>query len=68
MAIANMKIGARLGFGFAALLALQLVTTSIGLREMAALSDSVAVTGSAEARTGVGAPASGSPAAPSRTA
>ena len=42
MAIANMKIGVRLGLGFAALLACQLVTTSMGLRQMGDLSDRVA--------------------------
>ena len=42
MAIGNMKIGVRLGLGFAALLAMQLVTTGLGMREMATLSDRVA--------------------------
>ncbi len=37
-----MKIGARLGLGFAALLVMQLVTTGLGLREMASLSERVA--------------------------
>jgi methyl-accepting chemotaxis protein len=40
-AIGNMKVGTRLGLGFAALLALQLVTTGIGLRQMADLADNV---------------------------
>ena len=38
-AFGNMKIGARLGLGFAALLALQLVISGIGMRQMADLSD-----------------------------
>ncbi len=37
-----MKIGARLGLGFAALLAMQLVTTGMGMSEMRALSEDVA--------------------------
>ena len=40
--LSNLKIGARLGLGFALLLLLQLVITGIGLREMARLSQSVA--------------------------
>ncbi len=40
-AIANMKVGARLGLGFAALLALQLATTAIGMRQMADLAGRV---------------------------
>ena len=42
MAIGNMKIGVRLGLGFAALLAMQLVTTSLGIGEMASLSERLA--------------------------
>ncbi|WP_432725584.1 methyl-accepting chemotaxis protein [Variovorax sp. W6] len=40
--LSNLRIGARLGLGFALLLLLQLVITGIGLREMAHLSESVA--------------------------
>ncbi|HEY9240263.1 MAG TPA: methyl-accepting chemotaxis protein, partial [Burkholderiaceae bacterium] len=40
-AIANMKVGMRLGLGFAALLALQLVTTGIGMQQMADLAGRV---------------------------
>jgi methyl-accepting chemotaxis protein len=39
--IGNMKVGMRLGLGFAALLTLQLVTTGIGMRQMADLSSNV---------------------------
>jgi methyl-accepting chemotaxis protein len=42
MAIGNMKIGVRLGLGFAALLTMQLVTTGLGMREMASLSERIA--------------------------
>ncbi len=40
-AIANMKIGTRLGLGFAALLLLQLAISGIGMRQMAELSDRI---------------------------
>lgn len=40
--LSNLRIGARLGLGFALLLLLQLVITGIGLREMAHLSERVA--------------------------
>ncbi len=40
-AIGNMKVGMRLGLGFAALLTLQLVTTGIGMRQMADLAGRV---------------------------
>ncbi|MGJ7526569.1 methyl-accepting chemotaxis protein [Variovorax sp. GB1P17] len=40
--LSNLKIGARLGLGFALLLLLQLVITGIGLHEMANLSDRIA--------------------------
>ena len=43
MNFANVKIGTRLGLGFAALLALQLVIGGIGLREMADLSGRITV-------------------------
>ena len=42
MAIGNMKIGVRLGLGFAALLGMQLVTTGLGMREMASSAARVA--------------------------
>ena len=63
MAIGNMKIGTRLGLGFAALLAMQLLTTGIGMREMSEMSDRVAVVGSTEAKAAAGALVAGSPAA-----
>ena len=40
-AIGNLKVGMRLGLGFAAVLTLQLVTTGIGMRQMADLADRV---------------------------
>jgi methyl-accepting chemotaxis protein len=40
-AIGNMKVGIRLGLGFAALLTLQLVTTGIGMRQMSELAGRV---------------------------
>ena len=50
-AFGNMKIGARLGLGFAALLALQLVISGISMRQMADLSDRMsAITEVAEAK------------------
>ena len=63
MAIGNMKIGTRLGLGFAALLAMQLLTTGVGLREIADLSDRVAVVDSTAAKVAGAAPVATSPAA-----
>ena len=52
-AFGNMKIGIRLGLGFAALLVLQLVISGIGMRQMSDLSgriDSITEVGEAKAR------------------